>query len=105
VNLLGAAGAAQFARASLQYYLDTHRLIGAASLVEQAWFMVAFLTRRQPQAVSRRLGSWLLAAAGTRSGVIEIMSFRLAPGTDEAAFIAADRRVQQLLYLPVSAAS
>jgi protein-S-isoprenylcysteine O-methyltransferase Ste14 len=70
VNLLGAAGAALFARASLQYYLDTHRLIGAAFLVEQAWFVVAFLIRRQPQAVSRRPGSWLLAAAGTFGGVL-----------------------------------
>jgi hypothetical protein len=46
------------------------------------------------------------AKAGTRgrrggagrayaSAVIEIMSFRLPPGADEAAFLAADRRVQE----------
>jgi len=70
VNLLGAAGAALFARASLQYYLDTHRLLGAAFFVEQAWFVVAFLIRRPPRAVSRHLGSWLLAAAGTFGGVL-----------------------------------
>ena len=70
MNLLGAAGAALFARASLQYYLDTHRLLGAAFFVEQAWFVVAFLIRRPPRAVSRHLGSWLLAAAGTFGGVL-----------------------------------
>ncbi len=70
VNLLGAAGAALFARASLQYYLDTHRLLGAAFFVEQAWFVVAFLIRRPPRAVPRHLGSWLLAAAGTFGGVL-----------------------------------
>jgi hypothetical protein len=44
----------------------------------------------------------LAAAAGRRchwlpyaSGVIEIMRFRLPPGADQAAFLAADRRVQQ----------
>lgn len=44
----------------------------------------------------------LAAAAGWRhrwlpyaSGVIEIMRFRLPPGADQAAFLAADRRVQQ----------
>jgi protein-S-isoprenylcysteine O-methyltransferase Ste14 len=70
VNLLGAAGAALFARASLQYYLHTHRLIGGAFFIEQAWFVVAFLIRRPPQAVSRHLGSWLLAAGGTFGGVL-----------------------------------
>ena len=32
---------------------------------------------------------------GYASGVIEIMRFRLPAGADEAAFLAADRRVQQ----------
>jgi hypothetical protein len=35
VNLAGAAGAALFAQASLQFYLSTHSLIGAAFLIEQ----------------------------------------------------------------------
>jgi protein-S-isoprenylcysteine O-methyltransferase Ste14 len=70
VNLLGAALAALFARASLLYYLQTHRLIGAAFFVEQAWFVVAFLARRPPRASSRQLGAWLLAAGGTFGGLL-----------------------------------
>jgi len=42
---------------------------------------------RQPQ---RRAGDTIYAA-----DVIEILRFRLPPGADEAAFLAADRRVQQ----------
>jgi protein-S-isoprenylcysteine O-methyltransferase Ste14 len=70
VNLLGAAGAAWFARASLQYYLQTHRLIGGAFFVEQAWFAGAFLLRRPPRAVGQRLSDWLLAAGGTFGGLL-----------------------------------
>ena len=70
VNLAGAAGAAFFARASLLYYLHTHRLIGAAFLVEQAWFVVAFLIRRPARASAGRLGPWLLAAGGTFGGLL-----------------------------------
>ena len=64
-NLVGAVGAAYFARASLQFYLRTHRLIGAVFLVEQTWVVVAYLVRRPTRAVSRRLGDWLLAFGGT----------------------------------------
>ena len=39
-------------------------------------------------------GSWA-GGAGYASRVIEIMRFRLPPGAGEAAFLAADRRVQQ----------
>src|SRR5215472_1671631 len=70
VNLLGATLAALFARASLLYYLQTHRLIGAVFFVEQAWFVVAFLARRPPRASSRRLWAWLLAAGGTFGGLL-----------------------------------
>jgi protein-S-isoprenylcysteine O-methyltransferase Ste14 len=70
VNVLGAAGAALFARASLQYYLHTHSLIGGVFLIEQTWFVAAFLARRPPRAVSRHLGSWLFAAGGTYGGVL-----------------------------------
>ena len=70
MNLLGAASAAWFARASIEYYLHTHRLIGAAFVVEQAWFVVAFLVRRPPRAVGRHLGYWLLAAGGTFGGLL-----------------------------------
>jgi protein-S-isoprenylcysteine O-methyltransferase Ste14 len=70
VNLAGAAGAALFAHASLQFYLRTHSLIGGAFLVEQTWFVIAFLVRRPPAAVSRNPGSWLLAFGGTFAGVL-----------------------------------
>lgn len=65
VNLAGAACAAWFAQASLEYYLHTHRLIGGLYVVEQVWFIGAFLLRRPAQTVSPRLSSWLLAAGGT----------------------------------------
>ena len=42
-NLIGAGGAALFAVASLRFYLHTHRLIGAAFLVEQTWIVIAYL--------------------------------------------------------------
>ncbi len=34
------------------------------------WFAVAFLTRRAPQAVSQRIGSWLAAFGGTFGGLL-----------------------------------
>jgi protein-S-isoprenylcysteine O-methyltransferase Ste14 len=64
-NLVGAIGAAYFARASLRFYQQTHRLIGAVLLVEQTWVVVAYLVRRPTRAVSRRPGDWLLAFGGT----------------------------------------
>jgi protein-S-isoprenylcysteine O-methyltransferase Ste14 len=70
VNLLGAVGAAFFARASIAFYLQSHRLIGAVFFVEQAWFVVLFLVRRPPKVVSDRAGNWLLAAAGTFGGLL-----------------------------------
>ena len=70
VNLVGAVSAAYFARASLRFYLQTHRLIGAAFLVEQTWVEVAYLIRRPARAVTRRLGDWLLAFGGTFGGVL-----------------------------------
>jgi len=81
VNLAGAVSAAYFARASLVFYLGTHRLIGGAFFVEQAWFAVAFLVRRPPRRTaseagseagsgSASLGPWLLAAGGTFGGLL-----------------------------------
>lgn len=70
VNLAGAAGAVFFARASLLFYLQTHRLIGAAFFVEQAWFVAAFLFRRPAREISHQLGAWLLAAGGTFIGLL-----------------------------------
>ena len=46
LNLVGAAGAALFAKASIQAYLSTHTLIGAAYAGEQTWIVVAYLVRR-----------------------------------------------------------
>jgi protein-S-isoprenylcysteine O-methyltransferase Ste14 len=70
VNLAGAASAAFFARASLGYFAQTHRLIGGLFLLEQAWFVVAFLFRRPARATSQNLGHWLLAAGGTFGGLL-----------------------------------
>jgi protein-S-isoprenylcysteine O-methyltransferase Ste14 len=70
VNLGGAIVAVLFAQASLRFYLHTHRLIGGLFVIEQVWFAVAFLTRRAPQAVSRRIGSWLAAFGGTFGGLL-----------------------------------
>jgi protein-S-isoprenylcysteine O-methyltransferase Ste14 len=70
VNVAGAAAAALFAQASLRYYLETHRLVGGLFLVEQTWFVVAFLARRPARAINVSLGSWLLAFGGTFGGVL-----------------------------------
>ena len=70
VNLAGAVGAAYFARASLQFFLQTHRLIGAAFFVEQAWFVTAFLIRRPARVAAGSSGPWLLAAGGTFGGLL-----------------------------------
>jgi protein-S-isoprenylcysteine O-methyltransferase Ste14 len=69
-NLVGAVGAAYFAKASLQFYVQTHRLIGVAFLVVQIWVVVAYLIRRPARTVSTRLGDWLLAFGGTFGGVL-----------------------------------
>ena len=82
-NVVGAAGAFYFAEVSLRFYLETHRLIGAAFFTEQMWVVVAYLIRRPARMVSRRVGDWLLAFGGTFGGVL----FRpdgahLRPGVD-----------------------
>lgn len=69
-NLVGAAGAAYFAEISLEYYVRTHRLIGAAFLFQQTWVVLAYLVRRPARAVTRRPGDWLLAFGGTFGGVL-----------------------------------
>jgi protein-S-isoprenylcysteine O-methyltransferase Ste14 len=69
-NVVGAAGAVLFARATLQYFLATHRVIGAAFLFEQMWVVVAYLVRRPARTVSRRWGDWLLAFGGTFGPVL-----------------------------------
>jgi protein-S-isoprenylcysteine O-methyltransferase Ste14 len=69
-NLIGAAGAAFFAQATLQRYLEFHQLIGGVFFVEQMWVVVAYLIRRPARAVSRRTQDWLLAFGGTFGGVL-----------------------------------
>jgi protein-S-isoprenylcysteine O-methyltransferase Ste14 len=69
-NLVGAGGAALFAWSTLQFYLQTHRLIGGAFFVEQMWVVVAYLIRRPARTSSRRLGDWLVAFGGTFGGVL-----------------------------------
>jgi protein-S-isoprenylcysteine O-methyltransferase Ste14 len=69
-NVVGAVGAAYFARATLLFYLQTRHSIGAAFVVEQMWIVVAYLIRRPARMVSRRFGDWLLAFGGTFGGVL-----------------------------------
>lgn len=69
-NVAGATAAVFFAHASLQFYLRTHQLIGGAFFVEQTWFVIVFLIRRPPKAVSRGLGDWMLAYGGTFGGTL-----------------------------------
>jgi protein-S-isoprenylcysteine O-methyltransferase Ste14 len=69
-NVTGAAFAVLFARASLEFYLSTHSLVGGLFVIEQIWFAAAFLTRRVPRAVSHRLENWLLAGGGTFGGLL-----------------------------------
>jgi len=80
VNLSGAVCAAYFARASLSYYLATHRLIGGLFFVEQAWFVLVFLIRRPARSAGPHEGAsagltgtlapWMLAAGGTFGGLL-----------------------------------
>jgi protein-S-isoprenylcysteine O-methyltransferase Ste14 len=69
-NLVGAGGAALFAWSTLQFYLQTHRLIGGAFFVEQMWVVMAYLIRRPARTASRRAGDWLVAFGGTFGGVL-----------------------------------
>jgi hypothetical protein len=70
VNLAGAVSAAFFARATLQFYWRTHSLIGGAFLVEQTWFVIAYLVRRPARGFSRSPASWLFATGGTFAGLL-----------------------------------
>ena len=69
-NVVGAVGAAYFAKASLDFYVRTHRLIGAALLVEQMCVVLAYLIRRPARAVTTRKADWLLAFGGTFGAVL-----------------------------------
>lgn len=70
VNGTGAAFAVLFLQASLRFYGRTHSLVGGLFVIEQAWFVIAFLIRRPQHAVSHRLGDWLTAAGGTFGGLL-----------------------------------
>jgi protein-S-isoprenylcysteine O-methyltransferase Ste14 len=69
-NIIGASGAALFARAGLEYYLRTHSLIGGVFLAEEMWVVVAYLVRRPARLVSQRPLDWCLAFGGTFGGVL-----------------------------------
>jgi protein-S-isoprenylcysteine O-methyltransferase Ste14 len=69
-NIVGAAGATFFARASFEYFLHSHRLLGAGFFVQQSWVAVAFLVRRSAQATSHRWTDWMVAFGGTFGGVL-----------------------------------
>jgi protein-S-isoprenylcysteine O-methyltransferase Ste14 len=69
-TLVGAAGAAYFAQATLQHYLEFHQLIGVVFFVEQMWVVIAYLIRRPARATTRRMRDWLLAFGGTFGGVL-----------------------------------
>jgi len=99
VNVAGAACAALFARASLLFYLHTHRLIGAAFFVEQAWFVVAFMIRRPARTVATTGGPWLLAAGGTFGGLL------LRPSGAHPAWGVTGGLVLQLLGLVLAVAA
>lgn len=70
VNVIGAAFAVLFLQASLRFYLTTHSFVGGLFVIEQTWFVLAFLIRRPPRAVSHRLATWLLAGCGTFGGLL-----------------------------------
>jgi len=69
-NLVGAVGAALFARAGLEHFRSTHSLIGAGLFAVQMWIVVAYLIRRPALVVSQRTRDWLLAFGGTFAGVL-----------------------------------
>lgn len=69
-SVLGATIATMFARASVEFFIHTHLLIGAAFVVQQLWVAVAFLVRRQPRVVSHRWADWAVAFGGTFGGLL-----------------------------------
>ena len=69
-NVVGAIGAAFFARAGYVHYLDTHSLFGGGFFAEQIWIVAAYLVRRPASVVTQRAGDWLLAFGGTFGGVL-----------------------------------
>ena len=99
VNVAGALLAALFAVKYLLYYVDSARPIGVAFFAQQMWIMIAFLARRSPRAVSRRVGDRALAFAGTFGGVL------LQPGGAHLRWGLDAGLVLQLTGLAISVAS
>jgi protein-S-isoprenylcysteine O-methyltransferase Ste14 len=69
-NLVGAGSAAVFSYSFLQFYIQSHRLIGIVFFAQQTLVALAYLIRRPARLVSRRLDDWLLAFGGTFAGVL-----------------------------------
>jgi protein-S-isoprenylcysteine O-methyltransferase Ste14 len=86
INVVGAASAVFFARASVLFYLHTHRLTGVLFILEQAWFIVAFLIRRPGRDVSHSPASWLTALGGTFGGLLLRPEGSHPPGAVAAGF-------------------
>ena len=70
VDLLGAVVVVLFARASIQYYLQTHRLFGLLFVIQQLWVAAAFLIRRPARSVSGRPLDWIAAVGGSFGGFL-----------------------------------
>lgn len=86
INVAGAASAVYFARASVLFYLHTGSLIGGLFIIEQAWFIVAFLIRRPGREVSHSPASWLVAYGGTFGGLLLRPEGDHLPGAVSAGF-------------------
>jgi protein-S-isoprenylcysteine O-methyltransferase Ste14 len=69
-NIVGAGSAAVFSYSFLHFYFESHRLIGIVFFAQQTLVALAYLVRRPARLVTRRLDDWLLAFAGTFSGVL-----------------------------------
>lgn len=69
-TVVGAGGAAYFAAVTVEQYLTTHRLLGAAFSLEQMVVVAAYLVRRPAKVVTRRPSDWLLAFGGTFAPVL-----------------------------------
>jgi protein-S-isoprenylcysteine O-methyltransferase Ste14 len=69
-NVVGAGTAAIFSYSFLQFYFQSHRLIGIVFFVQQTLVALAYLIRRPARLVTRRLDDWLLAFVGTFIGVL-----------------------------------
>ena len=70
VNVLGAVVVVLFARANLEFYRQTHRLIGVLFIIQELCLAVAFLVRRPARSVTGRSLDWVAAVGGTFGGFL-----------------------------------